>query len=185
MINTILKGSPADRAGLKIGNFYNLKEGQYGLPAGAAVQFTVDDGTAVPRFDATGLDGDDGWAYISLSNIDIPAVKKEPKFKVGDMVRVVLPIGCRFQKGEIFTITHTLTRDGDERVYVNHPSDPTNTGSGYNETRFELYKKVAPVVEQKDTTVSLDKIGNLVTVTITGVMSKDRVQSLLNLVFDN
>lgn len=186
MTNTILKGSPADKAGLKIGSYYTLKSAICGLAAGKAVQFTRDDGTNLPCFYADGLDGYDGWAYLPLHEINIPPAQEDHKFKVGDKVRVVDPF--RSSKslllGNIYTVTEVFIRDGDQRVNINHPSDPTNTGSGYNVTRFELVKETELVVKE-NVSVTMDKIGDLVTVTITGKMSRDRVESLLNFVFDN
>lgn len=135
--------TPAQRVGLVIGQKY-LNNDSTSSRFGREVYFQRDDRSNNPYFSDT-LGGDP----TCCPNVDDVTPVHTFKFQIGDRVVVKQGQGIPriLKDGETYTVTKNVVVGRANRVHLNHSSDPDNTGSGYNESRFELAPK-APAKPQ-------------------------------------
>jgi hypothetical protein len=90
-MNQIIKDSPADKAGLKIGESYKVVRGNGSFPIGSTIKFTEDDGSSQPRFEGPSKD-DSGWNYVGITKIATPPVKPKRVRKVAVVKAVAMKV---------------------------------------------------------------------------------------------
>lgn len=111
MKNTIRKNSPADKAGLVIGSWYPLSHNTNCLKKGDLVQFTEDDGSTLPRFEAVGLDGSDNYAFLYITDLDLTEDTKVKVKRIGDIVSVKLLANLPKRKYNLLSIPYSQTKE--------------------------------------------------------------------------
>lgn len=162
-MNQIRIGSPAHKADLVIGKKYALRINEGDLKAGDLVTFTNDDGSSMPRFDAEGLDGDDGWTYICISDIIVsdatPA--QAAGYAIGQKFKVI----GGFEGSSIHNGDHAFA-EGD--IVTLTKDDGSSNPRFYrgNDTSDTQYIYLSDVVAYKETPVEKAgyKIGDKFTV---------------------